>query len=151
MAGKKTTVSRSAAAVKTAVKSGSSKVKAEARFALLLCENSAWKAYADSPELWELDAVKLPCSGKIEVGLILKLLEKGNAGVLVLGCPKDNCTYIRGNYRAEKRIRAAKAAVREAGLDENRLRFDFVSSLDGRALRDVVKDFKGYLNDHSRS
>jgi coenzyme F420-reducing hydrogenase delta subunit len=151
MAAKKKTAAGSAAAVKTAVKSGRPKVKAAARFTVLLCENSAWKAYADSPELWELDAVKLPCSGKIEVGLILKLLEKGNAGVLVLGCPKDNCTYIRGNYRAEKRIRAAKAAIREAGLDENRLRFDFISSLDGRALRDVVRDFKGYLNDHSRS
>ena len=151
MARKKTMAAGSATAVKTALKSGGAKAKPAARFALLLCENSSWKAYADSPELWSLDAVKLPCSGKIEVGLILKLLEKGNAGVLVLGCPKDNCTYIRGNYRAEKRIRAAKAAVREAGLDENRLRFDFVSSLDGRALRDVVKDFKGYLNDHSRS
>jgi len=130
-----------------------------ARITALLCENSAWKAYVDAAAkgaeasrlLKDLDAVKLPCSGKIEVGLILKLLENGSAGVLVLGCPKDNCTFIRGNYRAEKRVGAAKAALREAGLDEGLVRLDFLSSLDSRKLIDAVVSFKGYIDDHSRS
>ena len=139
-------------------KAGTARKKA-GRIAAFLCENSAWKAYVDavgegaeaSRTLRELDAVKLPCSGKVEVGLILKLLENGSAGVLVLGCPKDNCTFIRGNYRAEKRVGAAKAALREAGLDEGLVRLDFLSSLDSRKLIDAVVSFKGHIDDHSRS
>jgi coenzyme F420-reducing hydrogenase delta subunit len=141
-----------------AVKAGTGRKK-PGRITALLCENSAWKAYVDAAgegtqaarALGNLDAVKLPCSGKVEVGLILKLLETGSAGVLVLGCPKDNCTFIRGNYRAEKRIGAAKAALREAGLDEGLVRLDFLSSLDSRKLMDAVVSFKGYIDDHSRS
>jgi coenzyme F420-reducing hydrogenase delta subunit len=141
-----------------AVKAGTARKK-PGRITALLCENSAWKAYVDAAgegpraarALGNLDAVKLPCSGKVEVGLILKLLETGSAGVLVLGCPKDNCTFIRGNYRAEKRIGAAKAALREAGLDEGLVRLDFLSSLDSRKLIDAVVSFKGYIDDHSRS
>jgi coenzyme F420-reducing hydrogenase delta subunit len=133
--------------------------KKPGRITALLCENSAWKAYRDaaaagaecSRVLEGLDAVKLPCSGKIEVGLILRLLENGSAGVLVLGCPKDNCTFIRGNYRAEKRVVAAKAALREAGLDEGLVRLEFLSSLDSRKLLDFVGIFKRYIDDHSRS
>jgi F420-non-reducing hydrogenase iron-sulfur subunit len=144
--------------MKTGKMRGASKAAGKAtpmrRFTALLCENSAWRAYAEAPgapELSGIDAVKLPCSGKIEVGLILKLLENGSAGVLVVGCPRDNCTYIRGNFRAEKRICAAKRAIREAGLDEELVRFDFVSSLDSRTLREIVRSFKGYIDDHSRS
>ena len=129
------------------------------RIVALLCENSAWKAYGDAlsggsagaRELSPLDAVKIPCTGKVEVGLILTMLERGSAGVLVVGCPKDNCTYIRGNYRAEKRIDAARAALRDAGMDENRVRLEFLSSLDSHKLLDIVRGFKGYIDDHSRS
>jgi F420-non-reducing hydrogenase iron-sulfur subunit len=120
------------------------------RITVLLCENSAWKAYVDAAgqgaeaarSLQGLDPVKLPCTGAVEAGLLLKLLETGSAGVLVLGCPKDNCTYVRGNYRAEKRIAAAKAALRDAGLDDGLVRLDFLSSLDSRKLLDIVVSFR---------
>lgn len=134
-------------------------MRATRRITALLCENSAWKAWVDACGqgaeaaqcLDGLDAVKLPCSGKVEVGIVLKLLENGSAGVLVLGCPKDNCTFVRGNYRAEKRIAAARAALREAGLDEGLVRLEFLSSLDSRKLIDAVASFKRYIDDHSRS
>ena len=121
------------------------------RIAALLCENSAWKAYADAMsvgaaaarDLAHLDPVKIPCTGKVEVGLVLAMLEKGSAGVLVVGCPKDNCTYIRGNYRVEKRIGVARAALRDAGVDENLVRLEFLSSLDSHKLREIVRSFKG--------
>lgn len=120
----------------------------------LLCENSAYKAHAalrDRLEIACINAVKLPCSGKVDVGLILKILEAGSAGVIVIGCPKDNCTFIRGNYRAEKRIEVVKAALRDAGLEEGLVRMEFVSSLDSHKLLDALRSFKRYIDDHSRS
>ena len=98
-----------------------------------------------------MDFVKIPCSGRVDAGFLLKLLEKGAAGVIVVGCPKDNCTFLRGNYRAEKRVAATQAALAEAGLDEGQVRMAFVSSLDAHRLREAVLDFKRYLDDHSNT
>ena len=127
-------------------------MKKTSRITALLCENSAWKAWVDAcgdgeaaKRLDGVDAVKLPCSGKVETAMVLQLLEAGSAGVLVLACPKDNCTYVRGSYRAEKRIALAKAALRDAGLDEGLVRLDFISSLDSRKLLDIVAEFRASI------
>ena len=60
-------------------------MKKAGRITALLCENSAWKAWVDAcaqgPDaargLDGMDGVKLPCSGKVEAGMVLKLLESG--------------------------------------------------------------------------
>ncbi|HVO37762.1 MAG TPA: hydrogenase iron-sulfur subunit [Spirochaetia bacterium] len=122
------------------------------RITALLCENSAWKAaagLASDPALRGVDCVKVPCSGRVDEGLLLSLLEKGSVGVLVVGCPKDNCTFLRGNGQAEKRVNAARSAVTDAGLPPGVLRMAFVSSLDSHRLRDELLDFKRCLDDHS--
>ena len=127
---------------------------AAARITVLLCENSAWKASVELPAdsaLRGVDFVKIPCSGRVDAGLLLSLLEKGSAGVLAVGCPKDDCTFLSGNYRAEKRVGATRAILREAGLDEGLVRMEFVSAMDAHRLRESVLDFKRYLDDHSSS
>jgi F420-non-reducing hydrogenase iron-sulfur subunit len=120
-----------------------------ARITALLCEHSAYQAYldvADSPGLDAVDMVRLPCTGKVETGLLLRMLEGGSRGVLVLGCPKDNCENVRGSHRAEKRVAAARAALGEAGAGPQRVRMDFVSSVDSHRLLAVVKDFAASLD-----
>ena len=122
------------------------------RITALLCENSAWKAaagLASDPVLRGVDCVKVPCSGRVDEGLLLSLLEKGSAGVLVVGCPKDNCTFLRGSVQAEKRVGAARRAVSDAGLSPEVVRMAFVSSLDSHRLRDELLDFTRCLDDHS--
>ncbi len=119
------------------------------RITVLLCENSAWKAQAELADDLGVDFVKIPCSGRVDAGLLLGLLERGSAGVLAVGCPKDNCTFLRGNYRAEKRVHSTRQILREAGLDDQRVRLEFVSAMDAHRLRDAVLDFKRYLDDNS--
>jgi len=108
------------------------------------CENSAYKA-ADAVEdgavLESVELVRLPCSGKIEIGLVLKCLENDHPGVLILGCPVDNCKYIKGNIRARKRTDMIKQALRNAGYDENRVRMDFLSSVDSYKFVNIIKEF----------
>jgi coenzyme F420-reducing hydrogenase delta subunit len=119
-------------------------VSTEGRVTALLCENSAWLAWLEvreDPALAAVDAVRLPCTGSVETVLLLHLLEEGRRGVIVLGCPKDSCEYARGSHRAEKRVAAARTALREAGLREERVRMDFVSSVDGARLAAVVRSF----------
>lgn len=108
------------------------------------CENSSIMAaenveYSNSI-MDAIEIVRLPCSGKIEIGLVLKCLENGSPGVLILACPKDNCKYISGNRRAEKRIDTIKKALSNAGLDKNRVHIDFLSSVDSHKFIDIAKE-----------
>ena len=116
---------------------------AEQRIVAFCCENSSYKAAEavdDDTVLDLVDIVRLPCSGKVEVGVVLKCFEQGRLGVLILGCPVDNCAYITGNVRAKKRVATVKAALQNAGIEENRVHMDFVSSVDSYKFVRIVKE-----------
>jgi F420-non-reducing hydrogenase iron-sulfur subunit len=124
--------------------------RAPARITALLCENSAYKAYldiAEEPEFEGVDVVRLPCSGKAETGLVLRMLEAGSRGVLVVGCPKENCEYVRGSDRAGRRVSAARAALADAGVSPERVRMEYVSSVESHRLLAVLRDFAASLED----
>ena len=106
------------------------------------CENSSLKAadsVSDRSVIDAVEIVRLPCSGKLEIGLVLKCLENDHPGVLILACPVDNCKYLTGNVRVRKRVDMVKKALREAGIDENRVHLDFISSMDSHKFVNIVK------------
>jgi coenzyme F420-reducing hydrogenase delta subunit len=108
------------------------------------CENSGSKAaeaVEDRSVLEQIEIVNLPCSGKIEIGLVLKSFERDYPGVLILACPIDNCKYLKGNVRARKRVEMIKHALCDAGYDEQRVRMNFLSSLDAHKFVTIVKEF----------
>jgi F420-non-reducing hydrogenase iron-sulfur subunit len=115
---------------------------------MLCCENSAVKAI-DSMGKTEIlnlvEIIKLPCSGKVEIELILKYFENGYKGVVVLGCPLDNCKFIKGNYRALKRIDRVKKALTEAGINEDRVKIDFLSSVDSHKVSAIIEEMKVFI------
>jgi coenzyme F420-reducing hydrogenase delta subunit len=65
--------------------------------------------------------VMMPCTGKVEVGYLMKLIEKGVDGVQIVGCPEKMCRFLVGSNRAEKRVRFAGALLEEAGIGSARL------------------------------
>jgi coenzyme F420-reducing hydrogenase delta subunit len=114
----------------------------------LCCENSSYKAASsvtDTDVLEDVRIVPLPCSGKTEIDLVLQFLEAGYEGVLVLGCPKDNCMFMRGSARAEKRVDKIRETLGEIGIDENRVRMEFLSSLDTHKFVRAVREMKEYV------
>jgi len=120
----------------------------EKKIVAFCCENSALKAaeaLSDPAVLEAVELVRLPCTGKAEVGLVLKCLEEGHPGVLVLGCPVDNCKFLIGSTRARKRLEYARGLLKEAGLAEERVRMDFVSSVDSHRLARIVGDMRERL------
>ena len=76
------------------------------------------------------------------VGTHLKCFENDHPGVLILACPVDNCKFIKGNLRAQKRVEMIKQALRNAGYEENRVRMDFLSSLDAHKFINIVNGMK---------
>lgn len=71
--------------------------------------------------------VKLPCTGKTDIGYILQAFEQGADGVYVVGCPMGNCHHVRGNERGQARVEQAKKLLDDIGLDGDRLEMFFVS------------------------
>jgi coenzyme F420-reducing hydrogenase delta subunit len=124
------------------------KKQVEKKIVAFCCENSALKAaeaLGDPAVLEAVELVRLPCTGKAETGLLLACLERGHPGVLVLGCPADNCKFLVGSTRASKRVQATRKILKEAGLAEERVRMDFVSSVDGHRLARIVREMQERL------
>ena len=89
--------------------------------------------------------VKLPCTGKVDVLLLLRALELGADGVMVAGCLEGDCHYQRGNLHARQRVERAQALIEQVGLDRERLRMFNMSSGMGQAWADAVADMDGQI------
>ncbi|MFC1964955.1 hydrogenase iron-sulfur subunit [Chloroflexota bacterium] len=66
--------------------------------------------------------IMMPCSSKIETLHLVKLIEEGNDGVVLVGCPEERCQFLVGSNRAAKRLGHARTLLDEAGMSSNRLR-----------------------------
>jgi F420-non-reducing hydrogenase iron-sulfur subunit len=85
--------------------------------------------------------IRTMCSGRVTPGFVLKALKLGADGVLVSGCHFGDCHYIFGNYRAVEQFEKTKALVKTLGLDEKRIRLEWVSAAEGPRWGEVIDEF----------
>ncbi len=85
--------------------------------------------------------IKTMCSGRVSPAHILKAFEMGADGVLVSGCHFGDCHYLFGNYRAVEQFEKAKKIVRLLGLEEERLRLEWVSAAEGVRWARLINEF----------
>jgi len=86
----------------------------------------------------EVKVLPVPCTGTVGTLHLLKALEQGADGVLVVACPEGNCHHLNGNLRAEKRLARARALLQEAGLAPDRLQLVRLGVGQGQAFADAV-------------
>ena len=87
-----------------------------------------------------INLIKLPCSGTIDVLHILKAFEQGADGVFVAGCLKGTCHFIEGNVRAERRVERVKGILDNIGLGKDRLEIFFMSASEGPRFAEVARE-----------
>jgi F420-non-reducing hydrogenase iron-sulfur subunit len=80
------------------------------------------------------------CSARIDPTFILKALSDGADGVLVCGCHPGDCHYVEGNYKAMRRFALLKKTLRSLGVEEERVRLEWVSASEGVRFAEVVAD-----------
>ena len=90
--------------------------------------------------------LKVMCLGRLGPGIILKAFEYGAAGVLLLGCPPEECHYDFGNRRAEEMFAVASDLIRVLGYSKKRLQMDRVTAGDGETWVGKVQSFVTGLN-----
>jgi F420-non-reducing hydrogenase iron-sulfur subunit len=81
------------------------------------------------------------CSGRVHPGFILRAFELGADGVLVSGCHFGDCHYIFGNERAVEQFEKTKALLKILGMEEGRLRLEWISAAEGPKFARVINEF----------
>lgn len=84
--------------------------------------------------------VKLPCTGKLDVQLILDAFEHGADGVMVAGCMEGDCHYQQGNFNAKRRVNFVKTLLQRIGIESDRVRMFNMSSAMGRKWAEAVTE-----------
>ena len=85
--------------------------------------------------------VRLPCTGKVDVNMILQAFVEGADGVMVAGCEIGGCHFIEGNVRARKRVAYAKWLVQETGIDPERLDMFHIAASQGPLFAQTAREF----------
>jgi F420-non-reducing hydrogenase iron-sulfur subunit len=68
--------------------------------------------------------VLLPCSSKVQLPHLMRLLEKGADGLQIAACPEKACQHLVGSNRAEKRIARGRGLLEQVGMGAERLGLD---------------------------
>ncbi len=85
--------------------------------------------------------IRVPCSGRVDPLFVIKAFQGGADGVLVLGCHPGDCHYRDGNYYARRRFHLMHGFLNFLGIDERRLKIDWVSAAEGKKFAQVVSEF----------
>lgn len=95
----------------------------------------------------DIRAIRVMCTGRIDMLFILKAFVEGADGVLVSGCHFGDCHYLEGNYKAAKRMFMIKSLMKNIGLDDKRFRMTFVSASEGAKWAHVMEDVIGKVKE----
>jgi len=76
----------------------------------------------------EIRVVRTPCTGRLEVGFLLKAFESGADAVIVAGCEEGSCHFKDGNIIAKRRVYSTAKLLIESGIEPERLRMVNVSA-----------------------
>ena len=85
--------------------------------------------------------IRVMCSGRVEPGHVLRAFEKGADGVLVSGCHIGDCHYIFGNERALEQFEKTRNIVHTLGIEDARLRLEWISAAEGVKFAHVMDEF----------
>ena len=88
-----------------------------------------------------IKSIRVMCSGRVDPVFILEALKKGADGVLVAGCHPGDCHYQSGNYKTNRRIKLLKKLLSDMGIEQERVRFEYISASEGQKFATVVKEF----------
>ncbi len=85
--------------------------------------------------------IRTMCSSRVDSELILESFQRGAWGVFILGCHPGDCHYKNGNYKALRRIMLIRQVLKQLGIEEERLKIDWVSASEGGRFMNTINEF----------
>jgi len=84
--------------------------------------------------------IRVMCSGRVDPQFVMEAFANGADGVLVGGCHFGDCHYQSGNHKALRRFRLLQRVLVGMGIEEERIRLEWISAAEADKLRDVMND-----------
>jgi F420-non-reducing hydrogenase iron-sulfur subunit len=84
--------------------------------------------------------VKVPCTGRVDIILMMKAFENGADGVYLVGCMEGDCHYLTGNLKARKRVEYVKKLLDECGIGGERVAMYNLSSAQGQRFAEFARE-----------
>ena len=82
--------------------------------------------------------IRFPCTGRIDVMLLLKSFGEGADGIIVSGCHPNDCHYTSGNFHARRRWIMFRGLLDMLGIDVRRIQYSWVSAAEGSKWAELV-------------
>ncbi len=89
-----------------------------------------------------LRVIRVMCTGRIDPGFVFKALAGGADAVLLAGCHPGDCHYQEGNFKCLRRFMLIKKMVTDFGIDERRVRLEWISASEGEKFARVSKEME---------
>ncbi len=89
--------------------------------------------------------LRVMCSSRVDPQHILYAFHQGADGVFIGGCHPGDCHYVEGNYKTLRRITLFKRVLRDLGIDERRLRLEWISAAEGRKYAETMDEFTAQI------
>jgi len=86
--------------------------------------------------------VRVLCSGRVDPEWVLRALSKGIDGVIIAGCRLGECHFKYGNFRAKDRFEALKDALKEVGIEPERVKCIWHSAGEAEG---IARDFNEFV------
>jgi len=89
--------------------------------------------------------IRVMCSGAVDPLYVIRALLEGADGVLIAGCHPGDCHYTNGNYRARRRMAVLTSVLKDLGLEEERVRVEWIGADEGKTFAKTVKNMRDEL------
>ena len=91
--------------------------------------------------------MRVMCTGRVDLGFMLRAFAKGADGVFLGGCHLGECNYTtHGNFYALRMARLAQKLMERIGLDPARLSIRFISGGEGTRFAELMNEFSATIN-----
>ncbi len=82
------------------------------------------------------------CSGRVDLGFVLRAFSNGVDGVFIGGCRLNECNYVtHGNFHALNMVLLARRIMEHIGLNPERLKIEFMSGAEANLFVEAVNGF----------
>jgi len=125
----------------------------EPRILAFLCY---WCAYG-AADLMGLNGEKLPenfrsirirCSASLSLDVISEILARDLAdGIIVAGCPVDNCHHAWGNYMQERRIEMLNESLQLLGVNDKLVKWEYIGVPHWKKLANSIRQMNQKLKE----
>ncbi len=85
--------------------------------------------------------VRLPCTGKVHMNMLLQAFVDGADAVMVAGCEEGSCHFLEGNIRAKKRVENTKKKLEEVGINSEKLEMYHIAASEGPLFAQKSREF----------